>query len=60
MLSQCEKEMNADCFSNPFDTLLPGMNAVPVHIVPKLPDDKLCLVVESTLIIVLALILLTQ
>jgi hypothetical protein len=48
MLSQREKEMNADCFLRPFNTLLPGMNVVLVHVVPKPPDDKLCLVVDHS------------
>jgi hypothetical protein len=48
MLSQCKKEMKAECFSQPFGTLLPGMNIVPVHVVPKPLDDKLCLVVDHS------------
>jgi hypothetical protein len=43
MLSQREKEMDTDHFSNLFDALLPGMN-----VVPKLPDDKLCLVIDHS------------
>src|ERR1700692_4557383 len=46
LLLQCRKEIKVDCFSEPFDTLLPGMNVVPVHVVPKPPDDKLRLVVD--------------
>jgi hypothetical protein len=48
LLSQREKEIKADRFSKPFDTLFPGMNIVPVHIVPKPPDDKLRLVVDHS------------
>ena len=48
MLSQREKEMKADHFSNLFNTLLPGMNVVPVHVMPKSPDDKLHLVVDHS------------
>src|SRR6202453_1429815 len=48
MVSQRDKEMKAERFSQPFDTLLPGMNVVPVHVVPKPPDDKLRLVVDHS------------
>ena len=48
MLSQRDKKMRAERFSQPFDTLLPGMNVVPVHVVPKPPDDKLRLVVDHS------------
>jgi len=48
LLSQRRKEIKADRFSEPFDTLLPGMNVVPVHVVPKPPDDKLRLVVDHS------------
>ena len=48
MLSQRKKEIEADRFSKPFATLLPGMNVVPVHIIPKPPDDKLHLVVDHS------------
>src|SRR6202042_72525 len=40
--------MTADRFSEPFVALLPGMNVVPVHVVPKPPDDKLCLVIDHS------------
>ena len=48
MVSQRDKEMKAERFSQPFDTLLPGMNVVPVHVVPKPPEDKLRLVVDHS------------
>ena len=48
MLSQRKKEIEANRFSEPFATLLPGMNVVPVHVVPKPPDDKLRLVVDHS------------
>jgi len=48
LLSQRQKEIEAKRFSEPFDTLLPGMNIVPVHVVPKPPDDKLRLVVDHS------------
>jgi hypothetical protein len=48
MLSQRKKEIEAGRFSEPFDSLLPGMNVVPVHVVPKPPDDKLRLVVDHS------------
>jgi len=48
MLTQRKKEMDAKCFSDPFDDLLPGMNVVPIHVVPKPPDDKLRLVVDHS------------
>jgi len=48
MLSQREKETKAERFSPPFGTLLPGMNVVPVHVVPKPPEDKLRLVVDHS------------
>jgi hypothetical protein len=48
LLSQRQKEIEAKRFSEPFDTLLPGMNVVPVHVVPKPPDDKLHLVVNHS------------
>jgi hypothetical protein len=48
MLSQRKKEIEAGRFSEPFDVLLPGMNVVPVHVVPKPPDDKLRLVVNHS------------
>jgi hypothetical protein len=47
-LSQCQKEIEAKCFSEPFNTLLPGMNVVPIHVVLKPPDNKLCLVVDHS------------
>jgi hypothetical protein len=47
LLTQREKEMKAERFSQPFNTLLPGMNVVPVHVVPK-PNDKLRLVVDHS------------
>ena len=48
LLSQRQKEIEAKRFSEPFNTLLPGMNIVPIHVVPKPPDDKLCLVVNHS------------
>src|ERR1700683_4159896 len=48
LLSQREKEIKANRFSEPFDTLLPGMSVVPVHVVPKPLDDKLHLVVDHS------------
>jgi hypothetical protein len=47
LLSQCEKEVKAGHFSEPFDKLLPGMNIVPVHTIPK-PEDKLRLIVDHS------------
>jgi hypothetical protein len=48
MLSQCQKEIEAGHFSEPFEVLLPEMNVVPIHVVPKPPDDKLRLVVDHS------------
>jgi len=48
LLLQRRKEIKVDRFSEPFDTLLPRMNVVPVHVVPKPPDDKLRLVVDHS------------
>ena len=48
LLSQWDKEVTAERFSQPSDTLLLGMNIVPVHIVPKPLNDKLCLVVNHS------------
>ena len=47
LLEQCEKEIKARCFSEPFLELLPGMNIVPVHTIPKLVD-KLHLIVDHS------------
>jgi hypothetical protein len=47
LLSQRDKEIKAGRFSEPFNELLPGMNVVPVHAVPK-PVDKLRLVVDHS------------
>jgi hypothetical protein len=47
LLSRRKKEITASCFSEPFNELLPGMNVVPVHAVPK-PVDKLHLVVDHS------------
>jgi hypothetical protein len=48
MLSQHEKEIKAEHFSQLFNTLLPGMNVVPIYVVPKPPEDKLHLVVDHS------------
>jgi hypothetical protein len=48
MLSQRKKEIETGHFLEPFDVLLPGMNIIPVHVVPKPPDDKLHLVVNHS------------
>jgi hypothetical protein len=48
MLSQCQKEIEAGHFSEPFEVLLPGMNVIPIHVVPKPPDNKLRLVVDHS------------
>ena len=47
MLFRSEKEIKADRFSEPFRDLLPGMNVVPVHTIPK-PGDKLRLIVDHS------------
>jgi hypothetical protein len=47
LLEQREKEIKAGRFSEPFTNLLPGMNIVPVHAVPK-PVDRLRLVVDHS------------
>ena len=47
LLEQCEKEIKAERFSAPFCDLLPGMNVVPVHTIPK-PVDKLRLIVDHS------------
>lgn len=49
LLSQRDIEIQADCFSQPFGSdLLPRMNTVPVHSVPKPHLDKLCLIVDHS------------
>ena len=45
ILSQHQKEIKVNHFSEPFSQLLLGMNVVPVHVVPK-PIDKLRLIVD--------------
>ncbi|KAF8223453.1 hypothetical protein L208DRAFT_1062999, partial [Tricholoma matsutake] len=45
---QRDVEMVLRCFSQPFDTLLPGMTIVPLWVVPKLHSDKLRLVVDQS------------
>jgi hypothetical protein len=47
LLEQREKEIRAERFSEPFTELLPGMNVVPVHTIPK-PGDKLRLIVDHS------------
>ena len=47
LLEQHEKEIKARCFSEPFLELLPGINVVPVHTIPKLVG-KLCLIVDHS------------
>ena len=47
LLEQREKEIKAERFSKPFTDLLPGMNVVPVHTIPK-PGDKLRLIVDHS------------
>jgi hypothetical protein len=47
LLSQWDKEIAAGCFSEPFVDLLPGMNVVPVHAVPK-PVNKFHLIVDHS------------
>ena len=47
LLEQREKEIKAGRFSEPFRDLLPGMNVVPVHTIPK-PGDKLRLIVDHS------------
>ena len=47
LISQRRKEIEAGRFSEPFNDLLPGMNVVPVHTIPK-PEDKLCLIVDHS------------
>jgi hypothetical protein len=47
LLEQRKKEIKAGRFSEPFTNLLPGMNVVPVHAVPK-SVDKLRLVVDHS------------
>ena len=47
LISQRDKEIAAGRFSEPFADLLPGMNVVPVHAVPK-PVNKLRLVVDHS------------
>jgi hypothetical protein len=49
LLSQHDIEIKADRFSKPFGSkILPGMNTVPVHSVPKPHSDKLRLVVNHS------------
>ena len=49
LTSQCDVEIRAGHFSKPFGSeLLPGMNSVPVHSVPKPNSTKLCLVVDHS------------
>ena len=49
LLSQRDIEIRADRFSKPFGSnILPGMNNVPVHSVPKPHSDKLHLVVDHS------------
>ena len=47
LLEQHEKEIKAERFSEPFTNLLPGMNVVPVHTLPK-PGNKLQLIVDHS------------
>ena len=47
LLKQCKKEIKVGCFSELFSELLPGMNVVPLHAVPK-PVEKLHLVVDHS------------
>jgi len=47
LISQQSKEIEAGRFSEPFNDLLPGMNVVPVHTIPK-PEDKLQLIVDHS------------
>ena len=47
LLEQREKEIKAERFSKPFTDLLPGMNVVPVHTIPK-PGNKLQLIVDHS------------
>ena len=47
LLEQREKEINAGRLSELFKDLLPGMNVVPVHTIPK-PGDKLRLIVDHS------------
>ena len=47
LLEQREKEIKARRFSKLFLELLPGMNIVPVHTIPK-PVDKLRLIVDHS------------
>jgi hypothetical protein len=47
LISQRSKEIEAGRFSEPFNDLLPGMNVVPVHTIPK-PEDKLRLIVDHS------------
>jgi hypothetical protein len=47
LLEQREKEIKVERFSEPFTNLLPGMNVVPIHTIPK-PGDKLRLTVDHS------------
>ena len=47
LLEQHEKEIKVGRFSEPFRDLLPGMNVVPIHTIPK-PGDKLRLIVDHS------------
>jgi hypothetical protein len=45
---QQDEEMVLHHFSQPFDTLIPGMTTVPLWVVPKPHSNKPCLVVDQS------------